>query len=151
MSVALGIDTGGTYTDAVLVEYEANQVLATAKALTTKQDLSIGIRKAIDRVLALCPADVRLVSLSTTLATNAIVEGNGAPICALLIGYPDHLQHNPDLKPRAGHLTLCLHPRRPHHHGRGAGAARSRRCARGHRAARALCAGLCRLRLLWHA
>ncbi len=102
MSVALGIDTGGTYTDAVLVEYEVNQVLATAKALTTKHDLSICIRQAMDRVLSQCPADVRLVSLSTTLATNAIVEGNGAPICALLIGYPDHLQHSENLEHELG-------------------------------------------------
>jgi N-methylhydantoinase A/oxoprolinase/acetone carboxylase beta subunit len=97
MSIALGIDTGGTYTDAVLVEYETNQVRAAAKALTTKQDLSIGIRQAMERVLTAYPADVRLVSLSTTLATNAIVEGNGAPICALLIGYESALAKGIDL------------------------------------------------------
>jgi len=32
------------------------------------------------------PPNIRLVSLSSTLATNAIVEGNGSPICLLLIG-----------------------------------------------------------------
>ena len=38
------------------------------------------------------PPDIRAVSLSTTLATNAIVEGQGSPICLLLIGYePDLL------------------------------------------------------------
>ncbi len=87
MPVALGIDTGGTYTDAALVEYGTNRVLAHAKALTTKHDLAIGIRGAIERVLAAQPAEVCLVSLSTTLATNAIVEGTGAPVCTLLIGY----------------------------------------------------------------
>jgi len=102
MSVALCIDTGGTYTDAVLVEYETDQVVATGMALTTKHDLSIGIRKGIDHVLALHPADVRLVSLSSTLATNAIVEGNGAPICALLIGYPDHVKQNANMEQELG-------------------------------------------------
>ena len=91
MNIALGIDTGGTYTDAALVDHTTGQVLCTAKALTTRIDLSIGIGQAIDAVFqqpdAPDPADVSLVSLSTTLATNAIVEGQGSPICLLLIGY----------------------------------------------------------------
>ncbi|MBN1399611.1 MAG: hydantoinase/oxoprolinase family protein [Anaerolineae bacterium] len=95
MAIALGIDTGGTYTDAVLVEYGTNKVLLSAKALTTKRDLTIGIRAAVQQIVGhadgISAAEVSLVSLSTTLATNAIVEGNGAPICALLIGYAGRL------------------------------------------------------------
>jgi N-methylhydantoinase A/oxoprolinase/acetone carboxylase beta subunit len=88
MAILLGIDTGGTYTDAVLFEEKTNTILSSAKALTTKHDLSIGIRHALETVLSESPPDVRLVSLSTTLATNAIVEGQGSPICVLLLGYP---------------------------------------------------------------
>lgn len=110
MSIVLGIDTGGTYTDAVLVEHETNRVVAQAKALTTKYDLSIGIRRAIERVLAAHPADVRLVSLSTTLATNAIVEGNGAPVCALLIGYEGRLGAQADLASELGTERYALIP-----------------------------------------
>ncbi|NLG27093.1 MAG: hydantoinase/oxoprolinase family protein, partial [Chloroflexi bacterium] len=97
MAIVLGIDTGGTYTDAVLVDHESGAILAEAKALTTHNHLQVGIAGAIERVLAapsarlLCMEDVRLVSVSTTLATNAIAEGHGAPICALLIGYQDAL------------------------------------------------------------
>ncbi len=92
MTIALGIDTGGTYTDAVLVDHSTGQLLAGAKALTTRRDLSIGIGQAVDAVFAenggtIAPADVDLVALSTTLATNAIVEGQGSPVCLLLIGY----------------------------------------------------------------
>ncbi|MCK4815932.1 hypothetical protein KA005_09180, partial [bacterium] len=47
MTVALGIDTGGTYTDAALVDQATGKVLAVAKALTTRHDLSIGIKQAI--------------------------------------------------------------------------------------------------------
>jgi len=91
MSLKLGIDTGGTYTDAVLLDDERG-VIASAKALTTKNDLSIGIREAIEAVLPPVLPDIGLVSISTTLATNAIVEGQGRPICLLLIGYdPDLL------------------------------------------------------------
>ncbi|TAK36947.1 MAG: hydantoinase/oxoprolinase family protein [Chloroflexota bacterium] len=97
MTIALGIDTGGTYTDAVLIEYELGQVLCSAKALTTRRDLSVGIGEAIDAVLrqrgAPDPSEVRLAALSTTLATNAIVEGQGSPACLVLIGYdPDLIQ-----------------------------------------------------------
>ncbi len=87
MNLAIGIDAGGTYTDAVLIDYETGAILATAKALTTKHDLIIGIREALQTVLAHADQEIQLVSLSTTLATNAIVEGRGAPVCALLIGY----------------------------------------------------------------
>ena len=49
-TIALGIDTGGTFTDAVLFSSSAG-VLAKAKALTTRHDLAIGIAGAIDAVL----------------------------------------------------------------------------------------------------
>jgi N-methylhydantoinase A/oxoprolinase/acetone carboxylase beta subunit len=91
MSLKLGIDTGGTYTDAVLLD-DGGGVIASAKALTTKNDLAIGIREVIEAVLPPVLPDIGLVSISTTLATNAIVEGQGRPICLLLIGYdPDLL------------------------------------------------------------
>lgn len=86
----LGIDTGGTYTDAVIYDDVGNTVVAKAKAPTTHHELSIGIRGAIDAVLlraAVDPANIELVSLSTTLATNALVEGKGRPVCAVIIGF----------------------------------------------------------------
>ena len=52
MNLALGIDTGGTYTDAVLLDYSNGQVVATAKALTTRHDLSLGVGSAIQAVFA---------------------------------------------------------------------------------------------------
>jgi N-methylhydantoinase A/oxoprolinase/acetone carboxylase beta subunit len=89
----LGLDTGGTFTDAVLLA-DGRRVIASAKALTTPWDLAIGIGKAIRAVLDLLPAgtnrgDVALVSVSTTLATNAVVENRFSPVCTLLIGFDD--------------------------------------------------------------
>jgi N-methylhydantoinase A/oxoprolinase/acetone carboxylase beta subunit len=108
MAIALGIDTGGTYTDAVLMDYETNRVLAHAKALTTKYNLAIGIRQAIAEVLALVPAEICLVSLSTTLATNAIVEGHGASVCTLLIGYDLVFDSHTDLAAALGTKHYAL-------------------------------------------
>jgi N-methylhydantoinase A/oxoprolinase/acetone carboxylase beta subunit len=97
MQLAIGIDAGGTYTDAVLIDYAQGSIVAVAKALTTKHDLAIGIHEALRAVLAHAGDEIHLVSLSTTLATNAIVEGQGAPVCALLIGYEQALRPELDI------------------------------------------------------
>ncbi len=98
----LGLDTGGTFTDAVLLA-EGRRVVASTKALTTPWDLAIGIGKAIRAVLDLLPAgarreDISLVSVSTTLATNAVVEHRFSPVCALLIGFDDAMVERSGLK-----------------------------------------------------
>mgnify|MGYP006425767367 CR=1 FL=1 len=85
MGLTLGIDTGGTYTDAVLVD-RAGRVTASAKALTSHDALSRGIDEAMGAVLADADRPVDLVSVSTTLATNAVVEGEGQRVLLLLVG-----------------------------------------------------------------
>lgn len=105
----LGLDTGGTFTDAVLLA-EGRRVAASTKALTTPWDLAIGIGKAIRAVLDLLPAgarreDISLVSVSTTLATNAVVEHRFSPVCTLLIGFDDAMVERSGLK-RHGAGTL---------------------------------------------
>lgn len=86
LRVGLGIDTGGTYTDAVIYDFEAGRVVGSSKTLTTKEDLSIGIGEAIDRLPAGPLSQVELVSLSTTLATNACVEDRGGRAKLVFIG-----------------------------------------------------------------
>jgi N-methylhydantoinase A/oxoprolinase/acetone carboxylase beta subunit len=89
-SLVLGIDTGGTYTDGVLLEYHSRRILAAHKSLTTKRDFSIGIENVIEGIHIEDPSAVRMVSVSTTLATNAIAEGKGKRVALFLIGYdPD--------------------------------------------------------------
>ncbi|WP_099867136.1 hydantoinase/oxoprolinase N-terminal domain-containing protein [Pararhizobium haloflavum] len=86
--ISLGLDTGGTYTDAVLHGTRCG-VLAKAKALTTRHDLSVGLSMAADSVLASAgvrPEAIALVSLSTTLATNALVEGQAGRVGLIAIG-----------------------------------------------------------------
>jgi N-methylhydantoinase A/oxoprolinase/acetone carboxylase beta subunit len=97
----LGLDTGGTFTDAVLLA-DGRRVIASAKALTTPWDLAIGIGKAIRAVLdGLAGAsrrDISLVSVSTTLATNAVVENRFSPVCTLLIGFDNAMVDRSGLK-----------------------------------------------------
>jgi N-methylhydantoinase A/oxoprolinase/acetone carboxylase beta subunit len=88
----IGVDTGGTYTDAAVIEAQGHKVVASAKSITTKGDLSIGVTGAITAAIARLPAGLRsenisLVSVSTTLATNAVVEGHGSAVGVILIGF----------------------------------------------------------------
>ena len=89
----LGFDTGGTFTDAAILDGD-RRVVATAKSLTTHWDLSVGIAGAIRAVLAKMPTEgtreaVSLVSVSTTLATNSVVENRFSPVCSVLVGFDD--------------------------------------------------------------
>jgi N-methylhydantoinase A/oxoprolinase/acetone carboxylase beta subunit len=101
----LGIDTGGTYTDAVVYDERSRTVVAKAKSPTTHHDLSIGISGAIDaalRTAGVPPSAIELVSLSTTLATNALVEGSGRPVCAVIIGFDDDVIERGGLRAALG-------------------------------------------------
>lgn len=90
MAYLLGVDTGGTYTDAVILDEAADAVIGKAKSLTTRADLATGIGLAVDAALAAAgvqPAQIAMVSLSTTLATNALVEGQGGRVALIFIGF----------------------------------------------------------------
>lgn len=77
MKIGIGIDTGGTCTDAVVYDLEKKEILAVGKTATTKDNLVIGIGKALDTLPAEMLAQAKVVALSTTLATNACIENKG--------------------------------------------------------------------------
>ncbi|MGC8970703.1 MAG: hydantoinase/oxoprolinase family protein [bacterium] len=82
----LGIDTGGTYTDSVLLDED--RVLSKGKAPTTHYDLTKGIRESINKLNSLFFSSISAVILSTTLATNTIVEMRRLErVKEILIGY----------------------------------------------------------------
>lgn len=96
MALMLGIDTGGTFTDAVILDAAPGvpadrQILAHAKAPTTHYDLTVGVAAAVTNVIAtagsVSPSNIALVSVSTTLATNALVEGHGEPAGLFTFGF----------------------------------------------------------------
>lgn len=111
MTISLGVDTGGTYTDAVLIRDE-KEVIASAKSLTTRHDLAEGIGLAVEAVLkqaAIDPAEINLASLSTTLATNALIEGQGERVALILAGFREKELERHDLSgAMAGDPVLYL-------------------------------------------
>jgi len=87
----VGIDTGGTYTDAVLLDYHSRSVISFSKTLTTRDNLTRGITRALKDLQIKEAASVRLVGVSSTLATNSIAEGKERKAGLILIGYDQEL------------------------------------------------------------
>ena len=109
----IGIDTGGTYTDAVLLDKESEKVIATAKKPTTHYQLALGTGEALTELFAnaadaikaiketnaeidtsgtLTPDQIEAVAVSSTLATNSVVENKGARVAIIVIGYVKHFK-----------------------------------------------------------
>jgi N-methylhydantoinase A/oxoprolinase/acetone carboxylase beta subunit len=101
IKTGLGIDAGGTYTDAVVYDLENRITCCKAKALTTRWDFTIGIENALIQLDPDQLAAVELVALSTTLATNAIVENQGQTVGMLLMPPPGLDDHTISYSPKA--------------------------------------------------
>ena len=82
----LGIDVGGTFTDAVAIV--GGKIVAKTKQPTTHEDLLQGVFAAIDTILADCPEMIERVSLSTTVVTNSLIEGKGDKVGLIIIPGP---------------------------------------------------------------
>ena len=83
----LGLDVGGTFTDAVIID--GHHVIASAKKRTTKDNLMHGIGEALDAVLQNCDTSlINQVTLSTTVVTNTIVEGKEQPVDLYVVTGP---------------------------------------------------------------
>ncbi len=102
MAIGIGIDTGGTYTDVVAYDYESGDVIAKNKTLTTKEDLTKCIVRSIDFLSDEILTSAVSICLSTTLATNACVEGRGGRGKLILLGLPRKMLDRLDLKPKYG-------------------------------------------------
>jgi len=83
----LGIDVGGTHTDAVAVE--GSKIMATAKVPTDHDNLLHSIRTSLRAVLSgMEPKCVKRLNLSTTLSTNSIVEGKTEDVGVIVSAGP---------------------------------------------------------------
>jgi N-methylhydantoinase A/oxoprolinase/acetone carboxylase beta subunit len=90
INYGLGIDTGGTNTDATIVDLDTTKVVAKSKARTSHHDLSIGLGEAVDnvyRIFGSTGLEPNLIGVSTTLATNSILEGVGGQVGLIGLGW----------------------------------------------------------------
>lgn len=92
MKVRIGIDVGGTFTDAVAIDNDTYEVVGTVKIPTTheaEQGVAKGIVKALYQVMKEChiaPEDVVFIAHGTTQATNALLEGDVAKVGVITLG-----------------------------------------------------------------
>ncbi|WP_337892743.1 hydantoinase/oxoprolinase N-terminal domain-containing protein, partial [Mesomycoplasma ovipneumoniae] len=90
--VRVGIDVGGTFTDTVVIDHETREVIGQLKVPTTHhapEGVARGIIEAIGRVLVelrVAPEEVIFIAHSTTQATNALLEGDVAPVGIVGLG-----------------------------------------------------------------
>ena len=87
MNLGLGIDTGGTYTDAVIMDLAKGRIIDSCKSLTTYPDLVKGIECTLRGLKEEYLKEISFTSVSTSLATNTTLEGKGYPAGLILIGY----------------------------------------------------------------
>ncbi len=86
----LGVDTGGTFTDAVILDLSDYSLISKAKSPTTHDDLSVGLYESVRKVFEGCdvkPSDITMAGISTTLATNSVLEGKGGDVGLIFIGW----------------------------------------------------------------
>ena len=91
MKLGLGIDTGGTYTDAVIYDFEGKNVLAKAKALTTKDNLATGIIESLSSLPEDYFRDIQLVSCPPPWPPMPVWKANFPGAGWILIGYDPEL------------------------------------------------------------
>ena len=98
----LGIDIGGTFTDATLINEDTGEIRV-GKVPSTPEDPSIGFMKATDRMLreaSVSPEEVEYVVHGTTVATNAIIEKKVAPTGFITTdGFRDLLEIQRQIRP----------------------------------------------------
>ena len=92
MKVRIGIDVGGTFTDAVAIDNDTYEVIGVVKTPTThdaKEGVAAGIIQVLHKVMEQCniaPEDVVFIAHGTTQATNALLEGDVAKVGVVTLG-----------------------------------------------------------------
>lgn len=92
MKVRIGIDVGGTFTDAVAINNETYELIGSVKAPTThtaKEGVAAGIVEVLHKVMEqynIKPEDVTFIAHGTTQATNALLEGDVAKVGVVTLG-----------------------------------------------------------------
>ncbi|WP_152041599.1 hydantoinase/oxoprolinase family protein [Salinigranum salinum] len=103
MTVRIGVDTGGTFTDVVLYDDESGTI-HTTKTPSTPPDFDRGVLTGIEKILAETdtdPAAVEFLSHGTTVGTNAVLEGDIPPIGLLTNeGLQDVLEIGDQTRPK---------------------------------------------------
>ena len=112
MSLIIGFDAGGTFTDTVVLDTETKKIISSGKALTTNFELSQGIKNSLDLTLKdLSISDkksIKQIIVSSTLATNSLINSNGCRVGLILIGFDKSILENQMLAKACNNGNICL-------------------------------------------
>ncbi|MDY3234226.1 MAG: hydantoinase/oxoprolinase family protein, partial [Erysipelotrichaceae bacterium] len=92
MKVRIGIDVGGTFTDAVAIDNDTFELIGYVKTPTThraKEGVAAGIIEVLHKIMEeyhISPDDVSFIAHGTTQATNALLEGDVAKVGIITLG-----------------------------------------------------------------
>ena len=112
MSLILSFDAGGTFTDSVIFNTVTKQIISEGKALTTNYDLSKGIKDSIEISLEKISfhdqKNIKLVAISSTLATNSVVNSTGCRVGLILVGFDNSILKNKILSESCNNGEIIL-------------------------------------------
>ncbi len=112
MSLIIGFDAGGTFTDSVIFNTETKKIISSGKSLTTNFDLSQGIKKSLNVTLKDIPTrdkkNIKQIIVSSTLATNSLINSNGCRVGLILIGFDKSIFKNKPLVDACNNGNMCL-------------------------------------------
>ena len=112
MSLIIGFDAGGTFTDSVIFNTETKKIISSGKALTTNFDLSQGIKESLNITLKDLPIrdkkNIKQIIVSSTLATNSLINSNGCRVGLILIGFDKSIFENQPLVDACNNGNMCL-------------------------------------------
>ena len=92
MSIRIGIDVGGTFTDAVAIDNDTLNIIGFVKVFTTHSSsdgVAEGIVSAILKLISsynINPSDISIIVAGTTQATNALLEGDVSLVGVVFVG-----------------------------------------------------------------
>ena len=112
MSLIIGFDAGGTFTDSVVFNTETKKIISSGKALTTNFDLSEGIKNSLNVTLKdqsiINKKNIKKIIVSSTLATNSLINSNGCRVGLILIGFDKSILENQLLIDACNNGNICL-------------------------------------------
>jgi N-methylhydantoinase A len=115
-NLLVGIDVGGTFTDVVALDLATGKI-SSLKTPTTPADQSVGFLTGVNKIAAAMgvePAAVQQILHGTTVATNAILEGKGAPAALITSeGFRHVLEIGRHDIPRKANMFHWVKPQRP--------------------------------------
>lgn len=108
-AIVIGIDVGGTFTDAIALDVDQGRILAAFKVPSTPHDPAVGVISALQRIAESHDVEGATVCHGTTVGTNTLIERKGAKVGLLMTeGFTDVIELRRQNRPTLYHLSVGI-------------------------------------------